>query len=109
MECFGISVAGTWHGLSSKRSDIVKKGAVIDPWQVIAPGIQSYAVANELRDFSDDLLGKSVKLTCDIAILENYAIDIDNNDLIQTLGKPRKPASLEKAFGKSEVRATLKR
>ena len=38
MEC-GIST-GMWHGLSSKRSDIVKKVAVIDPWQVIAPELK---------------------------------------------------------------------
>ena len=107
MQCFGIS-KGMWHGLSSKRSDIVKKGAVINPWQVIAPGIKEFSCANELRDFSDDLLGKSVKLTCDTTVLENYGVDSEYDEIIQALNKPRKPTHLEKTFGKSETRSLIK-
>ncbi|MEE2903145.1 MAG: DnaJ domain-containing protein [Myxococcota bacterium] len=107
MECFGIST-GMWHGLSSKRSDIVKKGAVIDPWQVINPGIEAFSSPTELRDFSDDLLGKSVQVTCDPSVLENYGIGPEHEDIVQALSKPRKPAHLEKAFGKTNARAILK-
>ena len=107
IECFGIS-RGMWRGLWSKREDIVKKGAVIEPWDVLLPGLTNHASDTELRDFSDDVLGTAVKLTCPIEALESYGVGEEHLPILELLEKPRRPDHIEKVHGRKETRTLLK-
>jgi hypothetical protein len=107
MDSFAID-KGMWRALWSKSPNIVKRGAVIEPWDVLIPAIQGNASDTELRDFSDELLGSAVKLLCPIEALESYGVTEEHTEILNLIQKPRRPDQIEKSIGRRETRALLK-
>ena len=100
--------AGLWR-TTPADDDSVTKGHPIEGLGILASALRVHASADELRDFSDDLLGSSVKLTCDLEDAAGYGCEDSDRALLRLLAKPRKPSHLEKSAGdRRQVRALLK-
>jgi len=107
IDTFGIE-RGMWRALWSERQDLIKKGAIIEPWDVLVPGITLNSSSVELRDLSDELLGNAVKLTCPIEALEKYGATEEHEPFFTLLEKPRRPDHIEKSLGRQQTRSLLK-
>lgn len=100
---------GMWRGLWSKRDNIVSKGVPVPGYSVLAPGLTEHASDDELRRYSDDLLGHAVKMTCTLEDARDIGADDAHEEVLTMLLKPRKPDQIERATGmRREVRALLK-
>ncbi|MEE2903502.1 MAG: J domain-containing protein [Myxococcota bacterium] len=100
---------GAWQATSGVVPVAEANGIAMQGWPFLLPALKHHASENELRDVSEALLGKSVKLRGTLPNLDILGFDSADKELISLIEKPRKPDQLERAIkNRRSVRSVLK-
>ena len=100
---------GAWQATSAVVPLAEAHGIAMQGWPFLLPALKHHASENELRDVSEALLGKSVKLKGALPNLDILGFDSADKELISLIEKPRKPDQLERAIkNRRSVRSVLK-
>jgi len=107
-DLFGIE-NGKW-AISKEPSKLAQQvGAAMQGWPFLLPALKYHASENEMRDVSEALLGKAVKIKGQLPNLDTLGFEEADKDLVKLIQKPRKPDQLERAIkDRRSVRAVLK-
>ncbi|MBI2377704.1 MAG: DnaJ domain-containing protein [Deltaproteobacteria bacterium] len=105
---FGLT-GGQWEAVPANDPMIKRAGIAIDAWPLLLPAIKAFATDEEIRDLTDQLLGKAVHLKAKPQVLERLNGDELDRELFRLIENPRKADQLERALkNRKAVRAALK-
>lgn len=105
---FGIE-HGDWTLLNEPSPIASEVGSPMQGWPFLLPALKYHASENEMRDVSEALLGKSVKIRGQLPNLDTLGFEDADKELIKLIQKPRKPDQLERVIkDRRSVRAVLK-
>jgi tetratricopeptide (TPR) repeat protein len=104
-----FAVEGDFQAAPGENAHLREVGVLSDPWVILLTGLKQFADARELRNASDALLGKAIKVRPGPLPFPTECVDELDRSLIQLLEKPRKPDQLERSLSdRRRVRAWLR-
>ncbi|MBI4818099.1 MAG: DnaJ domain-containing protein [Deltaproteobacteria bacterium] len=105
---FGLA-GGQWSAKAANDPMAKRAGVAIDGWALLLPSIKAFATEDELRELTDQLLGKAVHLKAKPQVLDRLNPDPVDREVFRLIEQPRKADQIERAIkNRKAVRAALK-